>query len=102
MIADSQSTEGYVPDTAPNAAFGSQNGDPAWAIAYPLVTYYIYHYYGDRRAMEEHYPNLVRWFGSLEAIAKDNILEKNSYGDWVGVEETPKDLISSGVYYWDR
>ncbi len=99
VIANSQDAEGHVPDTAPSAAFGRREGSPAWAVAYPLLTYYLYHYSGDERVVEEHYDNLVRWFSTLERHAKDGIVEYGHYGDWVGLEDTPMDLISTGVFY---
>lgn len=98
-IANSQDEEGHVPDTSPKAG-GGQDGSPPWAIAYPLTTWYLYRYYGDVRAVEEHYPNIVRWFGTLDGHAKDHIVEFCPYGDWVGIEKTPGPLISTGVYYW--
>jgi len=98
-IANSQDEEGHVHDTSP-ARWGGQDGSPPWAIAYPLTTWYLYRYYGDVRAVEEHYPNIVRWFGTLEGRAKDHIVEYCPYGDWVGVETTPGPLIATGVYYW--
>lgn len=101
-IADSQSEEGYVPDVAPylQGRFGRVEGSPPWAIAYPLITWYLYRYYGDVRAVSEHYENIKRWFSTMEKRAKEDIVEYCEYGDWVGLEETPGPLISTGVYYW--
>lgn len=99
VIADSQDEAGNVPDTAPHV-WGHKEGSPPWAVAYPLLAWYLYRYYGDLRAVEEHYDNIVRWFGTLEKRAEDHIVTYCRYGDWVGVEETPGDLISTGVYYW--
>ena len=100
VIANSQSEEGFVPDTAPRSTFGNQDGDPAWAVAYPLITYYLYRYAGDVRAVEEHYPNLMKWFQTLEGHADNGIVSHSSYGDWVSADQpTPKELISTGIYY---
>ncbi len=99
VIADSQSPEGFVPDTCPHL-WGQPDGSPPWAIAYPLITWYCYRYYGDLRAVERHYDNIARWFGTLDAKAVDNVLEYCHYGDWVGVEQTPMPPIGSGCYYW--
>lgn len=100
VIADSQGEEGHVPDTAPRAHFGQLDGSPPWAVAYPLVAWYCYRYYGDLGIVAEHYDNLVAYFGTLEAHAEDHIISFCRYGDWVGVEETPGDIISTGCYYW--
>lgn len=99
VIADSQSPEGFVPDTAPHI-WGNPDGSPPWAIAYPLVVWYSWHYYENRRVVEEHYGNLVRWMDTLDAKAKDGILEYCHYGDWVGIEKTPMPPIGTGCYYW--
>ncbi len=99
VIAHSQK-DGFVPDTAPRSTFGNQDGDPAWAVAYPLITYDLYRYAGDVRAVEEHYPNLVAWFGTLEDHAKDGIVAHSYYGDWVSADQpSPKELVSTGIYY---
>ncbi len=99
VIADSQSPEGFVPDTAPNI-WGNPDGSPPWAIAYPLVVWYSWHYYQNKRVVEEHYDNIARWMATLEAKAKDGILEYCHYGDWVGIEKTPMPPIGTGCYYW--
>ena len=99
VIANSQDAEGHVPDTSPKG-YGNQDGSPPWAIAYPLITWYVYRYYGDTRAVSEHYDNIVRWFKTLESKEKNGIVEYCHYGDWVGLEKTPGPLISTGCYYW--
>ena len=99
IIADSQSEEGFIPDTAPHF-WGQLDGSPPWAIAYPLIAWYSWRYYENRRAVEEHYDPIVRWFRTMEAKAQDHILEYCHYGDWVGVEPTPMPPIGTGCYYW--
>ena len=100
VIADSQGVSGGIPDTCPPREYGDADGSPPWSIAYPLVTWYTYRYYGDTRVVEEHYPNIVRWLATLDKKAKDNIVEHCPYGDWVGVEETSGPMIGTGCYYW--
>ncbi|MDX9974395.1 MAG: family 78 glycoside hydrolase catalytic domain, partial [FCB group bacterium] len=99
VIADSQSPEGFVPDYSP-AYRGEHEGSPSWAAAYPLVTWYLYRYCGDKRVVGEHYDNIARWFKTLEDKAKDSILEFNKFADWCAVEETPGELVSSCYHYW--
>jgi len=99
VIADSQDDAGHIPDTAPHF-YGEADGSPPWAIAYPLITYYMYRYCGDLRVVAEHYEPIKKWFGTLENKAKDHIVEYCHYGDWVGLEGTPGPLISTGCYYW--
>lgn len=99
-IADSQSPEGYVPDTCPANIWGDKKGSPPWAIAYPLITWYSWRYYQNRRVVEFHYDNLVRWFKSMEKDEKDSLMEYCHYGDWVALEPSPMEPIGTGCYYW--
>ncbi|HPP58695.1 MAG TPA: family 78 glycoside hydrolase catalytic domain [Candidatus Hydrogenedens sp.] len=99
-IADSQSPEGYVPDTCPANIWGDKKGSPPWAIAYPLITWYSWRYYQNRRVVEFHYDNLVRWFKSMEKDEKDGVMEYCHYGDWVALEKSPMEPIGTGCYYW--
>src|ERR1019366_4189505 len=50
-IHDVQGADGTVTDTVPHR-YGSRPADPAWGMAYPLLTWYMYEYYGDRRLLE--------------------------------------------------
>ena len=97
-IANEQDEEGRIPDCVPYYHFGEKDGSPAWTVAYPLITWYLYRYYGDERVVREHYDGIKRWFATLEAKAKEHIIEKCMYGDWVGIEGTPAALIGTGYY----
>ena len=97
-MADAQREDGAVPDTVPHV-WGSQPGDPMWAIAYPSIVWDVYRHTGDKRLVEEHYDGLKRYADMLAREAKGYIIERNNYGDWVGVVDTPKDLISTGAFY---
>lgn len=95
---DAQREDGAVPDTVPHV-WGSNPGDPMWAIAYPSMAWDVYRHTGDRQLLAQHYEGLKRYADMLAGEAKDYIIERNNYGDWVGVVETPKDLISTGAFY---
>lgn len=99
VIADCQSEEGFIPDTAP-LVWGKSEGSPPWAIAYPLIAWYCYRYYDDLRAVEQHYDGIVRWTESLDRRASGSLMEYCHYGDWVAVEETPLPPIGTGCYFW--
>ncbi|MCX7425518.1 MAG: family 78 glycoside hydrolase catalytic domain [Planctomycetia bacterium] len=108
-----QHPDGVIPDVVPAyPCKGRTTGDPAWAGNYPLVVWYVYQYYGDRRLLEEHYPSMKRWVGYLTSIAnEDHVIEKGGYygdhmlpGDAPGKEEflskeTPPPLLWTGYYY---
>ncbi|MBN1342088.1 MAG: family 78 glycoside hydrolase catalytic domain [Phycisphaerae bacterium] len=107
-----QHADGVVPDVVPAYPLkGRKTGDPAWAGNYPLVVWYVYQDFGDRRLLASHYPNMKRWVDHLTSIAKDNLIEKGGYygdhmlpGDSPGMEqfiskETPPGLLWTGYYY---
>ena len=78
---------------------------PDWGTAIVQIPWYLYLYYGDRRALEEHYPGMKRWAGHLQSLARDGIVEEG-LGDWcppgsVAPKETPVALTSTGYYYLD-
>ena len=107
-IADAQNDNGAVPDVAPSYAF--DRSDPAWGGNYPILVWYLYEYYGDRRIVEQHYAGMKKWMGYLDSIAEDHLVNKGHYGDHMlpgkspGKEEfisseTPGALVWTGYYY---
>lgn len=99
-IHDIQSPEGMVSDTVPHR-YGSAPADPAWGTAYPLLCWYMWQQYGDRRILEENYEGLKKYAEYLRTRATDNILSYSYYGDWVAVEQTPGAYVSAAYYYDD-
>ncbi|MHB8655844.1 MAG: alpha-L-rhamnosidase [Terriglobia bacterium] len=99
-IHDIQSPEGMVSDTVPHR-YGSAPADPAWGTAYPLLCWYMWQQYGDRRILEENYEGLKKYVEYLRSRATDNILSYSYYGDWVAVEQTPGAYVSDAYYYDD-
>lgn len=97
-MEDTQGEDGRVPDTVPHV-WGSNPGDPMWAAAYPFITWDMYRHTDDRRLLARHYGGIKKYVDMLAREAKDYIIERNNYGDWVGVVETPRDLISTGAFY---
>lgn len=98
-IADDQGPDGSVPDTVPHV-WGGQNGDPMWSAAYPVILWETYLHTGDKRILIKHYDGVKRFIDLLHRDAKDLILAHNTYGDWIAIEGTPKELISTGTFCW--
>ena len=114
-----QDERGQIPDVAPNyldphAAGkkepGEGRGDPAWGGNYPILVWYLYQYYGDRRLLEEHYDGAKRCVEFLGTQAVNDIVIKGHLGDHMiagdrpGEEEnvssaTPPPLVWTGYYY---
>jgi alpha-L-rhamnosidase len=99
-IRDVQDEKGTITDTVPHV-WGSRPADPAWGTAYPLICWYVYQYYGDRRVLEEHYEGVRKYVEFLRTRAEDGLVKFSYYGDWVAVDKTPGSLVSSFYYYYD-
>jgi alpha-L-rhamnosidase len=100
LMRDDQEKDGSVPDTVPRARFASGPADPAWGSAYPLFIDYMWKHYGDRRLLEEHFDGIKAWADFLNSRARDGILDFVKFGDWVPVEKTPGNLVSTVYLYW--
>lgn len=107
-IADAQHDDGGVPDVAPSYAFNQV--DPAWGGNYPILVWYLYQYYGDKRIVEEHYAGMKKLVDYLAAGADGYLVTEGHYGDHMlpgdspGTEkfisdETPPQLIWNGYFY---
>jgi alpha-L-rhamnosidase len=98
-IADAQGEDGSVPDTVPKV-WGGQNGDPMWSAAYPVILWETYLHTGDKGLLARHYDGIKKFIDHLQEQTKDLVLYHNTYGDWVSIEPTPKELISTGGFCW--
>jgi alpha-L-rhamnosidase len=99
-IRDVQDDAGTITDTVPHI-WGSRPADPAWGTAYPLLCWYMYQYYGDRRILEEQYDGLKKYVDFLRSKAENGLVKYSYYGDWVAVDKTPGSIVSSFYYYYD-
>ena len=99
-IRDIQDEQGRVTDTVPHI-WGSRPADPAWGTAYPLLCWYLWENYGDKRILEENYEGLKKYADFLHGASEDGILKYFYYADWVAVEKTTGSLVSTFYYYYD-
>jgi alpha-L-rhamnosidase len=99
-IRDVQGPDGTLTDTVP-FRYGNRPADPGWGSAFPLICWYLYEQYGDRRILEENYEALKKYVEFLQTRAPDKVLRYSYYGDWVSLEKTPGELISDFYYYYD-
>jgi len=100
-IRDVQDEQGRITDTVP-FIWGQRPADPAWGTAYPLIAWYMYRYYGDTRILEEHYDGLKKYVEFLNGAAgPDGLLRFSHYGDWVSIDKTPGEIVSSFYHYYD-
>jgi alpha-L-rhamnosidase len=99
-IRDVQDDKGTITDTVPHI-WGSRPADPAWGTAYPLICWYVYQYYGDRRIVEEHYDGVKKYVEYLRTREENGLVKYFYYADWVAIDKTPGSLVSSFYYYYD-
>ena len=99
-MRDNQAADGTLSETVPEK-FGNRPADPGWGTAYPLICWYMWQQYGDRRILEENYEGLKKYVDFLRSRAPDNILRFNFAGDWVATVETPGAVISDAYYFYD-
>lgn len=99
-IRDVQDTDGSITDTVPHV-WGSRPADPAWGTAYPLIAWYMYQYYGDKRVLEEHYDGLKKYVEFLKSKAENGLVRFSHYGDWVAIDKCPGSLVSAFYYFYD-
>jgi alpha-L-rhamnosidase len=108
-VADTQDADGTITDTAP-FKWGKRPADPVCA-SYLLLGWFLYQYYGDTRALAEHYDGFKAWVDYLGRRAEDHIVPYGSWGDWsppasesVGssalARDTPLPLMSTGYFYY--
>ena len=108
-IRESQFENGGVPDVAPNYWQRTQE-DPAWGGNYPILVWYLYRYFGDKRILEEHYQGIKKQVEYLETMAENLLLVEGHFGDHMlpgsepGTEEfisseTPRSLVWTGYFY---
>ncbi len=99
-IRDAQRPSGEIPDTVPHK-YGNSPSDPAWGTAYPLLCWYMWREYGDRRILEQNYEGLKKYEAFLRRQAKGNVLRYSYYGDWIAIDPTPGALVSDAYFYYD-
>jgi alpha-L-rhamnosidase len=77
-------SNGALPDCVPFYNHGGLPGDPAWTIAYPLITYWIHVYYDDVRIVAEHYEGIKAHLDNTRSLVenKTGLLTFSRYGDW--------------------
>jgi alpha-L-rhamnosidase len=98
-IRDEQDADGGVPDTTPRARFAHGAADPSWGAAYPLILWYAYQQYGDRRLLEQHFDGIRKWSDFLWSKSTGGTTDFVKYGDWVPVDFTPGPLTSTVYSY---
>ena len=113
-MKDSQKPNGDLPVVTPlhwRRTFDSYDGDFIdWVSTYPILSWNVYWYYGDRRILQEHYEGLKRLVDIYTLRADDHIIstgisdhmEPQPEGfSWGTSNHTPHPLTSTAYHYYN-
>jgi alpha-L-rhamnosidase len=93
-IAQAQREDGSIPDVAPTY-WSIYSDNMTWPGAYIIIANMLYEQYGNTEPIVKHYDSMKKWMSYMrEKYMKDNILTKDTYGDWCMPPESPE-LIHS-------
>ncbi len=107
-MADSQQTDGLIPDIAPEYVVfeGGFRDSPEWGAACVVIPWMYYEWYGDHSLIESYYPVMRKYLDYLTTTATDYIVS-HGLGDWydfgpgrAGISQnTPIEITATGHYY---
>lgn len=92
-IDESQTPEGNLSDVCP-PFWPLYSANVTWPSAFTIVPETLYTQYGDTRAIAIHFDAMVKWMDHLATFIKDDLIDKDNYGDWCVPPESPE-LIHS-------
>jgi hypothetical protein len=106
----SQLENGCIPTIAPEyVRFANGFEDtPEWGSAFIICPWYVYRFYGDRRLLEEYYPDMQRYLAYLGTRAEGHIVAYG-LGDWYDIgpkspgyaQLTSNGVTATAIYYYN-
>lgn len=101
-FADAARPKGGMTETAPfvgiaDEGLGDKSGPIGWQLAFPLLQYKLYQYYGDLRLIREQYPAARRHLEFLRANATNDMITK-CIGDHESLDPKPTPVTSTAFY----
>jgi len=112
-MADAQRPNGSIPDVAP-AYWPIYSDNVTWPSSAIIIPSAMERQFGDRGSVAKNYASAKLWMEHMLTFATDNIISKDSYGDWcVPPEEahlihskdparqTDKSLLATSYFYYD-
>jgi alpha-L-rhamnosidase len=109
---DAQGSDGRIPCVVPDTLGGDDSG-PGWSDARAVIPLVMYHTYGDRRMLVEHYDSIKKWAKFQIETAREGVRcypefkGHQGFGDWLALDGdgidagknlTPRDLIGTAYY----
>ena len=109
-MIDAQTSEGLVPDIAPEYVefLGGFRDSPEWGSASVILPYLLYKWYGDAETIKDAWPMMIKYINYLKNMSDDHLLTYG-LGDWFdlgpkrpGVAQlTPVSLTATAIYFYD-
>ncbi len=96
-IVDSRNEDGSIPDVIP--ALSAAPGAPGWSDVVVTLPWSMHRYYGDTRIVEENLEAMEGHLDFMRGMAKDGLFCRGRYGDWVALEDTPRDMLAGAYQY---
>ena len=77
---------------------------PDWQMAYILVPWFLYLYYGDKRILRRHYSGMKQLMDHLKSVS-ENYIVPDGFGDWcepgnIFFPENTDPLITTTAFYY--
>jgi alpha-L-rhamnosidase len=106
----SQTTNGMVPDIAPEYVYfgGGFRDSPEWGSAAIILPWEMYQWYGDRNLLTDNYLMMKKYVDYLSSRAKNHIVT-HGLGDWFDLgpkqpgesQLTSTGVTATSIYYYD-
>ncbi|MGE5611628.1 MAG: family 78 glycoside hydrolase catalytic domain [Bacillota bacterium] len=93
-IEDSQKETGSVPDVAPTY-WTLYNDNVTWPSTFIIAPGTMYDQYADVRILENRYAAMKKWIAHMRKYIKDDLMPRDTYGDWCVPPESPSLIHSS-------
>jgi alpha-L-rhamnosidase len=112
-MADAQHTNGSIPDVAP-AYWTIYSDNVTWPSSAIIVPSALERQFGDHASIEKNYDSAKLWIEHMLAYSTNNIIARDSYGDWCVPPEEPglihsrdparqtdRALLATAYFYYD-
>jgi alpha-L-rhamnosidase len=98
-VGDGQFPDGCYPAVSPSI-LPKEAAAAGWGDAGVICPWTIYHVYGDKQVIAQHYDQMARWIKFLQDRSPGGLSpELGAYGDWLNVDQpTPKNLIATAYF----
>jgi alpha-L-rhamnosidase len=110
-MEDAQRDNGSLSDLCP-AYWPMYSDNATWPGSTVLVPFALLTQYADTGLIRRHYPSMVRWIDHMSTYVKDDLMPKDTYGDWCvppedarlihsedPMRKTPGELLGTAFFY---